>query len=359
MFAAHAAQRRTPDLIWAHGLSGPGWLAADLRRRFGIPYVVHEHSSRYLSARRVSLFRRTRLSRVANGALYCAAVSAELRRQVARQLGMAEEEWAVVHNPVNPLFTEKLILSGESRNPLEPERGMGSGFRGKGIAGGEGIVDEGGIVDGGCADGNGIVDAQEGDGAFVFISVARLVPGKNQSATLRAFARFVREEDSGAKLRLVGDGPDAEKLSALIGELRLSGSAGLVGKLERAGIRAALSGADAFVFPSEAESFGVALLEAMACGLPCVATPVGIAGEVVDDSTGALIPDATPESILAGMKKVHRGIRSGVRNGIRDGVRSALCDSVTIRSRALSLSSPERFCETIGELLESRGFPSR
>ena len=291
MFAAYAEKRGAPDFIWAHGLTQAGWLARDLRRRLGIPYFLHEHLTRYQKMRRVSFFRRMDLRRTVRSAVYCATVSAQHRQAVARQLGIPQETLEVVHNPVNGIFAESVSRPARDR--------LGG----------------------------------------VFISVGRLVHVKNQAAILQGFARFLREEDSEAKLRLVGDGPDRDKLAGLIQELGLEDSAELTGNLGREKIREALLAADAFVFPSAVESFGVALMEALCCGLPCAATAAGIAGEVVDETTGILLSDASPEAILAGMKKIRR----------------TRYDPAAIRRRGLAVSSPERFCETIKKILARRG----
>ena len=291
MFRAYAARRGRPDLIWAHRITGAGWLARDLRRRRGIPYFIHEHSARYFG-RPVSALRRAGLRRAVRESVYCAAVGAAQREAMARRLGLSPDALEVVNNPVNRLFADSALPSRRRTGP------------------------------------------------FVFANVARVAGGKNQAALLRAFARFRREEDADARLRLIGDGPDREKLRVLIRELGLDGSAELAGKMGRAEVRGALLSADAFVFPSDAETFGMAVAEALCCGLPCAATATGIAAEVVDETTGVLLSDAGPSAILSGMKKVRR----------------RAYDSSAIRRRGLEVSSPERFCRTIQGLLAGRGF---
>ena len=294
MFSAYAEKRGPPDLVWAHRITGPGWLARDLRRRLGIPYFIHEHHTRYFR-RTVSFFRQADLRRTMRDSVYCAAVGAPQRDAMARRLGVSPESLEVVNNPVNRLFADSDAL-------LERRKAAG--------------------------------------GPFVFANVGRLTGVKNQAALLRAFARFLREEDSAAKLRLIGEGPDAEKLRGLIRDLALADSAELAGKLGRAEICAALLSADAFVLPSDVECCCVALLEALCCGLPCATTTAGIGAEVADETTGVLLADAGPDAILAGMKKLRRG----------------RYDSAAIRRRGLEIASPERFCRTVRALLAARGF---
>lgn len=76
-----------------------------------------------------------------------------------------------------------------------------------------------------------------------------------------------------AKLVLIGDGPDRSECERLTRELQLQKDVIFLGKLD--GLTELLSSADIFLMPSQSESFGLAALEAMACGLPVVSSSVG------------------------------------------------------------------------------------
>ena len=90
-----------------------------------------------------------------------------------------------------------------------------------------------------------------------------------------------------ARLMLVGDGPERGRLMQRARELGVARSICLLGA--RAEFVDYLRHADAFVLPSESESFGVAALEALSCGVPVVAYRVGGVPEVVDETTGRLV----------------------------------------------------------------------
>lgn len=64
------------------------------------------------------------------------------------------------------------------------------------------------------------------------------------------------------------------------------------------------SASDVFVTPSEQESFGKTVIEAMLCGTPVISTKVGVAPEIIDESCGILINDSQPESIALAIKQV-------------------------------------------------------
>ncbi len=90
-------------------------------------------------------------------------------------------------------------------------------------------------------------------------------------------------------LQLVGDGPERERIRGLVREAALDESVQFLG--ERTDLPNVLRGADLFLLPSESESFGLAALEAMSCGVPVIASRVGGVPEVVvDGETGLLAP---------------------------------------------------------------------
>lgn len=92
-----------------------------------------------------------------------------------------------------------------------------------------------------------------------------------------------------AKLLMIGDGPERNKVESLCRELNISEDVRFLGKLEA--VEEVLSVADLFLMPSEKESFGLAALEAMACEVPVVSSNTGGIPELnVQGVTGFLSP---------------------------------------------------------------------
>ena len=120
----------------------------------------------------------------------------------------------------------------------------------------------------------------------VLVSVARLAPPKDLGLLLEALAR---PEAAAFDLRVVGDGPEGEALAERGRALGLEDRVTFLG--ERDDVPAQLAAADAFVLPTRWEGLPYSILEAMAAGLPVVASRVGgIPEEVVDGTTGLLVP---------------------------------------------------------------------
>jgi UDP-glucose:(heptosyl)LPS alpha-1,3-glucosyltransferase len=71
--------------------------------------------------------------------------------------------------------------------------------------------------------------------------------------------------------------------------------------------------ADVFVLPSHSETFGLVSLEAMACGVPVVMTPVGGASELIDEGANGFIVSFQPEDIARGIRSVLDGPRALLR----------------------------------------------
>ena len=127
-------------------------------------------------------------------------------------------------------------------------------------------------------------------------SVGRLDEQKGYVYLLEAMARLRTMHP--AKCVLIGQGPQAERLEGMVRNLSLEGTVRLLGEQPQSDIPAWLSAMDIFVLPSLWEGLPNALLEAMALGLPVVATRVdGIPEAVLHDSSGLLCAPKDPQAL--------------------------------------------------------------
>jgi glycosyltransferase involved in cell wall biosynthesis len=129
-----------------------------------------------------------------------------------------------------------------------------------------------------------------GEGAARFVFLGRIGPEKGVDVLLDAFAQ-ARARVPGIGLELVGAGETPEAFAAAAAHPAVrSGAARLLGPLDEERF-ARLRHADAFVLPTRADSFPLSILEAMAAGLPVIASDVGAIRWLLDDGRcGALLP---------------------------------------------------------------------
>ncbi|MBW4511157.1 MAG: glycosyltransferase family 4 protein [Scytonematopsis contorta HA4267-MV1] len=128
----------------------------------------------------------------------------------------------------------------------------------------------------------------------LFVYQGRIAPEKNVEVLLRAWKQA--EMEPGTKLLVVGDGPTKTSLETFYddeyGIIWLGFVADENRRIE------ILRGADAFVLPSLVEGLSLSLLEAMSCGVACIATNVGADGEVLEKGAGVVISTKSARSQL-------------------------------------------------------------
>lgn len=129
---------------------------------------------------------------------------------------------------------------------------------------------------------------------FVLVCAARLAPAKGVDILLQAVSRVVRQGIS-CRCIIVGDGPLKANLVHEMNALGLWGYVSIEGFQED--VRPYLQAASAFILTSHLEGLPLSVLEAMACGVPCIVTNVGGSAEAVKDQVaGLVIPPASVEA---------------------------------------------------------------
>lgn len=124
----------------------------------------------------------------------------------------------------------------------------------------------------------------------LLVTVRRLVHRMGIDLLLRA-VRILQDRGMAVSVMIGGEGPDRAALEALRAELGLQDSVTFLGRVADADLPDLYRAADLFVLPTRAlEGFGMVTLEALACGVPVLATDVGATGEVLRN----LLPDVPP-----------------------------------------------------------------
>lgn len=148
------------------------------------------------------------------------------------------------------------------------------------------------------------------DAPIVIGTVKTLKPLYGIDVLIESFALLARRLQHEApqvagrlKLRIVGDGPQRDELSRRAGELGIGEITEFVPRVPHAAVPAALHELDIYVALSRQESFGVAIIEAGACGLPVVVSDVGGLPEVVaDGETGFVVPRESPQAAAEALR---------------------------------------------------------
>ncbi|PWF47643.1 TIGR03088 family PEP-CTERM/XrtA system glycosyltransferase [Massilia glaciei] len=157
------------------------------------------------------------------------------------------------------------------------------------------------------------------DNAFVIGSVGRMVDVKNFPTLVEAFLRLIASPHPAhqrMRLLIVGDGPTRAECLDMLARAGAAHRAWLPG--ERGDISQLLRAMDLFVLPSLAEGSSNTILEAMASGLPVIATAVGGNTELVHPGfTGILVPPRSPDLMAAAIADYCRIPEMGARHGMR------------------------------------------
>ena len=143
----------------------------------------------------------------------------------------------------------------------------------------------------------GSVERQRND-LTEFIFVGRLIDWKALDIILEAMRRLKGQLP--VSLEIIGDGPMRESWQALASQMGLSSVVRFSGWLSQEACAARLRQADVFVLPSLFECGGAVVLEAMAMGLPVIATAWGGPVDYLDSSCGILVNPDSRESLIAG-----------------------------------------------------------
>lgn len=255
LFRRYVDEHGLPDLLHAHCALWAGLLTHELAGLTGIPYVITEHSTTFARGL-VPRSQDQDLSRVYGGAAARFVVSPELGQLLQRRWPIAMQSWEWIPNLVSPLFEPEVSRSRSESAP------------------------------------------------FRFLNVALLTPKKGHDLLLNAFAQaFAGQTD--VELCIGGSGPSEAELRSQAQRLGIASQVTFLGGLSRAQVLKQMQSADAFVLSSHYETFGVVLIEALACGLPVIATRCGGPECIVEPGDGELVDCHDVAALAAALRKLH------------------------------------------------------
>ena len=259
-----------PDVVHAHNQLEGGLLASLLYEDFGIPYVITEHSSRYASHPSQVVRDLQALERVAANA----AAILPVGRRLAFNLSEAYSKHLRHKIRVVPNVLDASLLS-QGTQVSEPRHPP------------------------------------------VVVGLGHLIPRKNYALLVEAFSALPTD----ARLVIGGSGRELDRLRVLSQRLGVSSRVDLPGRLGRAEISSLLRGASIFAHPSNNESFGVVVIEALACGVPVVATASGGPEDLVKSEDGLITPVGDVKAFTDALAQVYSQRYDYDRNRIAEDCR--------------------------------------
>ncbi|MEA5109131.1 MAG: glycosyltransferase [Lentimicrobium sp.] len=152
---------------------------------------------------------------------------------------------------------------------------------------------------------------------FVFSTLCSLIEGKGVDLLLKAIQLWMPEWDK-VHFKIGGTGYLKDSLQGMAFELKISHLITWTGFVSREQAPAFYQDSDAFVLPSRSESFGIVYIEALACGLPVIATRCGGPEEIVNNLNGLLIDIDDVEQLVMALKKMYQNYNQYDRGAIRD-----------------------------------------
>ena len=195
-------------------------------------------------------------------------------------------------------------------------------------------------------------------GRDVVLHMSNLRPVKAPLDVVRIFHGIDRRLNRPLELWVVGEGPMESEMTQLAASLGIDDRVRFFGA--RKGVGPLIANADLFLLPSEQESFGLAALEAMACGVPVVATSAGGLPEVIDDGVSGLlfekgnVDDAVEKATrLLSDTELHKNIRDA---GLKSVVEKFNLDRIVQEYEDLYRSSPN--CPRRAAVPDARRQPS-
>lgn len=241
LFSVYIENVGLPDIVHAHNCIYAGLAAQTIKQKYGIPYVITEHSSLY--ERKLVTKRQLRIAKEV-------FKEAGAKTSVSLALGkVLESKMGEVVNPIIPIF-----------NVLDTE------FC--------------------CVHGGNSKSTKD---TIDILTIGSLDANKNHSILIKAFATAFSGK---MKYRLLigGSGDQRDSLELLSNKLNINSQVHFLGHLNREQVRTSMSSADVFVLTSNVETFGVVLIEALGLGIPVISTRSGGPNEIITENNGLLVP---------------------------------------------------------------------
>jgi L-malate glycosyltransferase len=249
VFERYCEEQGTPDILHGHSILYGGYLATKIGQVHQIPSIITEHHTRYLA------------NQLQWGeAKATTHIMERTNKILAVAPGLAQTMMRFVNRPVDVVgnVVDTNFYTPQPDNiPLSP---------------------------------------------FVFTVVGTLSKRKAQDVLLQAFALTFQQQP--VELHIAGTGVKRRNYQQLAKKLGIASQVHFHGALSRTAVRDLLQKSHVLVSSSYIETFGVTIIEAMACGKPILATRSGGPEYFVDEKSGVLVPVGDIDALAEGLKRI-------------------------------------------------------
>ncbi len=156
---------------------------------------------------------------------------------------------------------------------------------------------------------------------FTFIATGNLIHRKGFDLLPAAFLQVQDLLSADWQMLIIGDGKEYAGLQRQINNSSLQNHIRLLGRKTKTEIASLLKNSDVFILPSRSETFGVAIIEALSCGLPVVATRCGGPDDIITPNNGLLVPVDDIDALAAAIRTMYTNYAQYSRKAIANDCR--------------------------------------
>lgn len=235
-----------PDVIHAHTYLG-AWVGSVIKQKFNIPLIVTEH-----------------YTRVQDGTI------SQLHKQIAKE----------AYSSCNKVLAVSTSLADSMKSEYQVEACVFPNFIDLQLFSPQ-------------------TTSNNTSNLFKIVCIGDLIPRKQIGLLIRAVQLLHHVE-----LTIIGGGPEKIRLQSLTNDLNIEDRVTFAGQKSQIELSKILPTQHTLVHSSQLETFGLVLIEAMACGLPVISFDNGGASDLVTDTTGTIVMDQSPEALASAIKKM-------------------------------------------------------
>jgi glycosyltransferase involved in cell wall biosynthesis len=267
LFIKYVNQYGKPDIIHAHNFLFAGMIADYLKNKYGINFIITEHSSSYY---------RNKISNISIKAIQNVSKSASSVTAVSTSFIKILKSFAKHDIDILPNLVDNYFLEGEfKKNKIS---------------------------------------------TFTFLHVGSLDKNKNQELIIKSFKNLSLNYKN-VHLKIAGEGRSLDFLKNLVISLELELQVTFLNRISQERVREEMLEADCFILSSNFETFGVVLIESLACGLPLISTKCGGPEDIVNKSNGILVEVGNQNEMQKAMTYIYENKHSYPRENLRTEAR--------------------------------------